>query len=313
MGELAVIEPRAAVPVFGLEQVERIATAIARGGMFGSNDPNAVLTLCLLAQAEGRNPVEAFRDYHVISGKPAKKADAMLRDFLTSGGKVEWHRLDDDCADATFTHPAGGTARIAWDKARVAQAQLGNNPMHKKYPRQMLRSRVVSEGVRTVYPGATSGLYVPEEVADFDQPAAKPTPPAPKAQRARDMTPPVEIDGQSAARAKAEQWAAEHVAAINGAGDMATLDAVLKKGTSAREKLAANHADLADRVAVAISQARDALAGDDDFAAQIAQATTIVDVDAVLARAGDVLDAGELDALRITAAERIGEIEAGEG
>jgi hypothetical protein len=39
--------------------------------------------------------------------------------------------------------------------------------MWKKYPRQMLRSRVISEGVRTVYPGATSGLYEENEVHDI--------------------------------------------------------------------------------------------------------------------------------------------------
>jgi hypothetical protein len=33
----------------------------------------------------------------------------------------------------------------------------------------MLRSRVVSEGVRAVWPGATSGMYVPEEMADMTQ------------------------------------------------------------------------------------------------------------------------------------------------
>jgi hypothetical protein len=36
--------------------------------------------------------------------------------------------------------------------ARAQKAQLGGKDMWKKYPRQMLRSRVVSEGVRTVYP-----------------------------------------------------------------------------------------------------------------------------------------------------------------
>jgi hypothetical protein len=41
--------------------------------------------------------------------------------------------------------------------------------MWTKYPRQMLRSRVISEGVRTVFPGATSGLYVPEEVGSFTE------------------------------------------------------------------------------------------------------------------------------------------------
>lgn len=154
-------------PMHSMQDIERIALAIAKGGLFGSNDPNAVLTLCLLAQAEGQHPAVVFRDYHIISGKPAKKAEAMQRDFLSAGGQIEWHALTDDLADATFSHPAGGSARITWDKSRVAQAQLGGNAMHKKYPRQMLRSRVISEGVRTVFPGATSGLYETGEVQDM--------------------------------------------------------------------------------------------------------------------------------------------------
>ena len=39
--------------------------------------------------------------------------------------------------------------------------------MWVKFPRQMLRSRVVSEGIRTVDPGAVCGAYTPEEVQDF--------------------------------------------------------------------------------------------------------------------------------------------------
>lgn len=148
-----------------ISDVERVALAIAKGGLFGSKDPNAVLTLCLLAQAEGQHPAVVFRDYHIISGKPAKKAEAMLRDFITAGGKVKWHALDDEKADATFTHPSG-EARIDWTLERARQAGI-TTPMWKKYPRQMLRSRVISEGVRTVYPGATSGLYEVGEVQDM--------------------------------------------------------------------------------------------------------------------------------------------------
>ena len=163
MNALAVI-PTA--PALTMNEVERVAMAIARGGLFGSKEPNAVLTLCLLAQAEGQHPAVAFRDYHIISGKPAKKAEAMLRDFLASGGKVEWHALTDEVADATFSHPSGGTLRIDWDMERAKAAQL-TTPMWKKYPRQMLRSRVISEGVRSVCPSATSGLYEVDEVRDI--------------------------------------------------------------------------------------------------------------------------------------------------
>jgi hypothetical protein len=124
----------------------------------------------LIAQAEGRHPASAANDYNIIQGRPAKKADAMLRDFLSAGGKVTWLSLTDTKAEATFAHPAGGTVTIAWDMARAKAAGLGGTDMWAKYPRQMLRSRVVSEGIRTVFPGATSGMYVPEEISD-GQPA----------------------------------------------------------------------------------------------------------------------------------------------
>jgi hypothetical protein len=150
-----------------MNELQIMAEAIASSGLFGAKKPAEALALMLVAQAEGRHPATVARDYDIIQGKPAKKAEAMLRDFIESGGKVEWHALDDTIADATFSHPSGGTARISWDIARAGQAGLGGKDMWKKWPRQMLRSRTVSEGVRTVCPSATSGMYVPEEVRDF--------------------------------------------------------------------------------------------------------------------------------------------------
>jgi hypothetical protein len=245
---------------FTMSDMERVALAIAKGGLFGSTDPNAVLTLCMVAQAEGKHPGLVMQQYHIISGKPAKKAEAMLVDFLASGGRVEWHQLDDECADATFTHPAGGSARITWDKARVAQAQLGGNAMHKKYPRQMLRSRVVSEGVRTVFPGATSGMYVPEEIADFDNTPARSTPAVPQAQRARDITPKPQPEPEQFAltdgakpqgRAKAEEWADEYIAALTDALDMQEVEAIRAKGVKALTKLQGAHSDLYAKIIAA--------------------------------------------------------------
>lgn len=227
----------ATAPSFTMSDMERVALAIAKGGLFGSTDPNAVLTLCMLAQAEGQHPAVVFRDYHIIQGKPAKKAEAMHRDFLAAGGKIEWHRCDDECADATFSHPQGGSMRVTWDDRRVAQAQLGGNPMHKKYPRQMKRSRVISEGVRSVFPMATSGLYETGEVQDIVQ-DDRPTPPTPEAKRARD------IEGKSTGRTKAEDWVRDQLASVASAADMEALDVVMAGGHKAVAKLAREHADL---------------------------------------------------------------------
>jgi len=71
MGKEVAIMQAPPVPAFGFNEVEKIATAIARGGLFGSKDPYAVLTLCMLAQAEGQHPAVVFRDYDLIQGKPA--------------------------------------------------------------------------------------------------------------------------------------------------------------------------------------------------------------------------------------------------
>jgi hypothetical protein len=159
----------ATVPV---ADIERMARAVASSKLFGMTTPEQALSLMLVAQAEGRHPASAAQDYHIIQGRPAKKSDAMLRDFLSAGGKVQWLALDDKRAEATFSHPAGGTVTIAWDIDRAKRAALSGRDMWAKYPRQMLRSRVVSEGIRTVFPGATSGMYVPEEVPDMPEPRA---------------------------------------------------------------------------------------------------------------------------------------------
>lgn len=195
MNDASLPAVRQAAASMSLNEMQRLAESVAKSRLFGIQTADQALTLMSIAQAEGRHPALAARDYHIINGSPAKKAEAMARDFLSAGGRIEWHQLDDDAADATFSHPAGGSARIRWDQARVAQAQL-KNAMHQKYPRQMLRSRAVSEGVRTVWPMATSGMYVPEEVREFATPGP-----------AIDVTPRAQLDEFAAPPAAASDAA----------------------------------------------------------------------------------------------------------
>lgn len=146
------------------QDMRQMAEAMAKSKLFGMKTPDEVIALMLVAQANGQHPAAAARDYDIIQGRPSKKAEAMLRDFIAAGGSVQWHRLDNECAEATFSHPHGGTVRIDWDMRRAKEAGLGGKEMYRKFPRQMLRSRCISEGVRTVYPVATGGMYAPEEV-----------------------------------------------------------------------------------------------------------------------------------------------------
>jgi hypothetical protein len=97
----------------------------------------------------------------------------MLARYLNSGGKVEWHEHTDSKVAATFSHPQGGTLKIDWDMERAKKAGLGGKDNWTKYPRQMLRARVISEGVRATNPAVAVGVYTVEETQDFE-PADKP-------------------------------------------------------------------------------------------------------------------------------------------
>src|SRR5215469_848504 len=118
--------------------LERLGEYIAKSNLFGIKTKEQAIVLMAIAQAEGRHPALAARDYDIVNNRPAKKAEAMLRDFLSAGGTVEWHSLTDELADATFTHPQTGKVRIDWDMKR-ARTAFGAKDMYSKFPRQMLR------------------------------------------------------------------------------------------------------------------------------------------------------------------------------
>lgn len=151
----------------GFAQIEKAGAYIAKSGLFGVKNPEQAIALMLVAASEGRNPMEAARDYHIIQGRPALKADALLARFQLAGGKVEWKEINDAKVSATFSHPQGGSATIDWDMKRAERAKLSGKDNWIAYPRQMLRARVISEGVRTVYPAVCIGMYALEEAQDM--------------------------------------------------------------------------------------------------------------------------------------------------
>lgn len=150
-----------------ISELEQMANHIVKSGLFGIRKVEEAVALMLIAAAEGRHPGTVAAEYHIIQGRPALKADAILARFQSAGGRVEWSEYTDECVCGTFTHPAGGSLKVDWDMTRAKAAGLGSKDNWKKYPRQMLRARVISDGVRGVYPAVLQGFYTPEEVQDF--------------------------------------------------------------------------------------------------------------------------------------------------
>ena len=150
-----------------VNDIHTMAVAVVKSGLFGMKTVEQATALMLIAQAEGYHPALAARDYHIIQGRPTLKAETMMARFQQQGGKVEWKTLTDTEVTAVFSHPSGGSASITWTFEQAKKAGLTNKDNWKNYPRAMLRARVVSEGIRTVYPGVVLGVYTPEEVQDI--------------------------------------------------------------------------------------------------------------------------------------------------
>ena len=153
------------VPFQEMQQMAEVAVA---SKMFGFKNTQEALSVMLLCQAENLHPMIALRDYHVIQGRPALKADAMLARFQAAGGSVTWKEYTDEQVTGVFNHPQGGTLELGWSLAQAKRIGIANKDNWSKYPRAMLRARTISEGIRAVFPGCVVGVYTPEEVQDFE-------------------------------------------------------------------------------------------------------------------------------------------------
>lgn len=151
-----------------LSDITTMAEVAAKSKMFGFKNPEEAMAIMLLCQAESLHPAVAMRDYHVIQGRPALKADAMLARFQQAGGTVHWKVYTDREVTGTFSHPQGGSLDVTWTMEQANKIGITTKDNWAKYPRAMLRARCLSEGIRAVYPGVVVGVYTPEEVEEFD-------------------------------------------------------------------------------------------------------------------------------------------------
>lgn len=165
MNALTRLEPQPTT-LIPYDDIERMGRVIAQSGLFGVKTVEQAVALMLIAQAEGLHPAIAARDYHIINNRPCLRSDAMLARFQQSGGKVSWDRYDDEAVTGTFSHPIGGSVTVTWTLEQARKANLAGKEVWKAFPRQMLRARCISEGIRTVFPGVVAGMYAPEEVQD---------------------------------------------------------------------------------------------------------------------------------------------------
>ena len=202
--------------VMTYNEIKALAETVAQSRLFPAfGNKEQAFVLMMVAQAEGCHPITATQRYDIITGKPAKKTDAMLADFQRRGGKVEWVELTDKACEGEFSSPGlSKPVRVRWTIEQAQAAKLTGKDNWKNYPRAMLRARVVSEGIRVSDPGVVAGLYSPEEVADFSPAPSTSAQPAAQAQPAKEAAPVIDVQPVDAAQEEDPKVKAAKVRAL---------------------------------------------------------------------------------------------------
>lgn len=162
---LAVPDPIPAAPVQWDAEL-RGANYLLRSGLcpVALKTPEAVLFVILAGRDLGLSPVASLRGLTIIQGKIEVSADLQLGLFHQRGGKSHFLELTDAKAVLRLSAPwliADHTSTFSMQDASRAGLADGN---YKKYPKAMLRSRAITQGLKDIGFDATAGVYAPGEL-----------------------------------------------------------------------------------------------------------------------------------------------------
>lgn len=153
---------------YSLSELQQIGQAFAQSRMFPDIQQQGQALVKILAGKEmGIAPFAAMTGIHIIKGKATVGANLMAS-LIKDSGRYDYKVLehtDKVCRIQFFEHGQPvGVSEFTMDDAKAAGV-LGNDTW-KKYPKNMLFARAMSNGMRWYCPNATSGqtVYTPEEM-----------------------------------------------------------------------------------------------------------------------------------------------------
>jgi hypothetical protein len=151
-----------------MDDAERAARAMSASGFFSDSKTAAQAVVKILAGSElGFGPFASMTGVAIIQGKPAIGANLMAA-AVKRTGKYNYRVTKNTDKEVEITFFEGGQeigkSSFTWEDA--TKAQLSGKDNWKKYPRNMLFARALSNGIRwftpDIYNGAT--VYTPDEM-----------------------------------------------------------------------------------------------------------------------------------------------------
>lgn len=138
------------------------------------NPAGTLLAVVLTGREMAMTPMQALRAFWLSpDGRLGMYADAMMACMLRAGIKPQFERLDNEAAILVSTRD-GITYRSEFtiDDAKTAGIYQKDRSVWPKYPKAMLKARVIGDTFRTLAPDLGGGqIYTKEEINDMDDAA----------------------------------------------------------------------------------------------------------------------------------------------
>jgi hypothetical protein len=150
-----------------LKEPMAIGDVFAKSGMFSDVKTQAQAVVKILAGKEmGLTPFESMNNIYIVNNKLAVMSNAMAS-IVKKGGKYDYKvvKLDNEECVLKFFRMNGEAKELGestFTFKDAAKAGLVNKDVWKNYPRNMLFSRALSNGVRWFCPDAACGYTVEE-------------------------------------------------------------------------------------------------------------------------------------------------------
>lgn len=142
--------------------------------------PGQAVAIILQGRELGMEPMRALRSLTMVKGKVVENADSQLARFKDEGGRALFKALTDTAAELWLRHPNGDehVERFTMKDAEAAgltrPSRNGEPSMYTKFPKAMLRSRVITAGLKSLGWSGAVGNYDPDEAASFAPPSSLP-------------------------------------------------------------------------------------------------------------------------------------------
>lgn len=154
------------------EQIVGMGEQLVRTGFLPDHIKNGAQAAAIImtGQELGMAPMRSIRSLQMVKGKVVESADSQLARFKADGGHAAFRRLDEEAAILFLRHPNGDEHEESFTEADAKAAGLLGKEMYGKFRKAMLRSRVITAGLKSLGWEGGVGNYDPSEAIAFSSP-----------------------------------------------------------------------------------------------------------------------------------------------